>query len=194
MKDILHAGDISPFYHVVGEYNVRLNDMEMSQSGIAPAILGTIIMREVPKRVIEIGTCKGGMSALLSYVCQSNGAEFITMDVREPLQYNLAPCGRYLNWNCFEHVEEIGAWISSEGLTILLCDGGNKVREFNAFSKVLKTGDIIGAHDYMAEGDFQSNIGWGFCEVQLQDLDLNGLEPFHHYWTELSGWTIWRKT
>lgn len=194
--------DVSPLYHTVGGYNVRINDLEMSQSAIAAGIWSTIILRERPARVIEIGTCKGGFSALLSYVCQSVGASFSTMDVRDSLQYELAGCGQFLIWDCFEHEHEITQLLQLNGLSILLCDGGNKMNEFKTFAPSLKSGDIIAAHDCVnvravKEGEPTADptdfIGWGFNEVHLHKMDLAGLEKFEPYWTEMSGWTVWKK-
>ena len=39
-------------------------------------------------------------------------------------------------------------FIQEEGKTIVLCDGGNKIKEFNLLAKYIKSGDIIMAHDY----------------------------------------------
>ena len=202
MFEIIHDKDLSPMWHTIGP-NLRINEMMMSQSAMAPGIIATMILREAPARVIEIGTSAGGFASMLSYVCQSVGTQFTTMDIRPSLDYKLAPCGRFLTWDCFAHIDEIGAWIASPGLTILLCDGGNKPLEFNTFSKFLKPGDIIGAHDYMADAThirpdgtehrIDPNIGWGFCETSLCNLELEGLSSFQPYWTELCGWTIWQK-
>ena len=58
--------DLSPLYHLHGAYNIRINEREMSQNLIAPAAWALAIMLHKPKMVIEIGTSKGGMSALLA--------------------------------------------------------------------------------------------------------------------------------
>lgn len=43
----------------------------------------------------------------------------------------------------------VESFIKREGTTLILCDGGSKINEFNILSKYLKSGDIIMAHDYV---------------------------------------------
>jgi len=203
ISPITQPYDLSPLYHVVGSYNCRINELEMSQNAIAPGMWSNVILREAPARVIEIGTCKGGLSSLLSFICGEVKAKFTTMDTRASLIYELAPCGQFLQWDCFQHQEEIMAWIGSPGQTILLCDGGNKMLEFNTFVRALKPGDIIAAHDCIFDDETAFDrgvvkhekpyIGWGFNEVHLEMLNRDGLEPFQPYWTQLSGWTVWKR-
>jgi hydroxymethylpyrimidine pyrophosphatase-like HAD family hydrolase len=52
--------------------------------------------------------------------------------------------------SCFDEqpFNEIIELIQSEGRTLVVCDGGDKPKEFNTFSKYLKSGDVIMAHDY----------------------------------------------
>ena len=45
-------------------------------------------------------------------------------------------------------------YIQRPGPTILLCDGGDKPREFNAAAHFLKPGDIIMAHDYAPDQSY----------------------------------------
>ena len=40
-----------------------------------------------------------------------------------------------------------------KGKTIVLCDGGDKPREFKTFSKYLKKGDLILGHDFSRNKD-----------------------------------------
>ena len=66
-------------------------------------------------------------------------------------------------------------FIQQEGLTLVLCDGGDKVREFSLLSKFLKTNDIIMAHDYAPnreyfEEHYREKI-WNWMEIQ--DCDIN---------------------
>jgi len=48
-----------------------------------------------------------------------------------------------------EKPEMVESFIKREGTTLILCDGGSKINEFNLLSKYLKSGDIIMAHDYV---------------------------------------------
>jgi len=82
--------------------------------------------------------------------------------------------------------QEAVDYIQQEGTTIVLCDGGNKIHEFNLLAPFIKTGDFILAHDYASnKEDFEQNINmkfWNWHEIQDSDIqevsDGNGLESF----------------
>jgi len=65
-------------------------------------------------------------------------------------------------------------FIKGDGKTLVLCDGGNKVREFNQISPLLKIGDYIMAHDYVdTENNFMENFLdkiWNWAEIKDEDI------------------------
>jgi hypothetical protein len=71
-----------------------------------------------------------------------------------------------------------------DGITLVLCDGGNKIEEFKILSKYIKKGDFIMAHDYARdEKKFLDDINlkfWNWHEIQESDIsnacETNGLE------------------
>jgi hypothetical protein len=73
-----------------------------------------------------------------------------------------------------ETENEIKELICQNGVTVIFCDGGNKIREFNLFSKYLKSGDYILAHDYAQNKEyFEQQIKgkiWDWCEITDQDI------------------------
>jgi hypothetical protein len=86
-----------------------------------------------------------------------------------------------------EKPEFIKDFIQSEGTTLVLCDGGNKISEFNLISPLLKEGDIIMAHDYIDtienfEQNFKNKI-WNWCEIKESDIseisEKENLVPFY---------------
>ena len=63
--------------------------------------------------------------------------------------------------------------ISKPGRVLVLCDNGEKIREFNEFSKSLKTQDVIMCHDfYESRADFENDLNrtWDWCEITLPDI------------------------
>ena len=58
----------------------------------------------------------------------------------------------------------VAGLIGGAGRTLLLCDNGNKNREFNLYAPYLKHGDIIMAHDYVASG---KEDRWKASEVNI---------------------------
>ena len=82
---------------------------------------------------------------------------------------------------------EVIDFIKSEGTTVVLCDGGDKIREFNILSNYLKSGDFILAHDYAENSEiFKEQIYlkiWNWHEIKDSDIkdasDRNELEIYN---------------
>jgi hydroxymethylpyrimidine pyrophosphatase-like HAD family hydrolase len=93
--------------------------------------------------------------------------------------------------SCFDDkpFKDIIELIQSEGRTLVVCDGGNKAKEFNIFSKYLKPNDVIIAHDY-CENDIEwkektDYWQWPYEADTLPDLislaiKENNLEPYKY--------------
>jgi hypothetical protein len=103
--------------------------------------------------IIEIGSYNGGLS---SYIFDNKkpNASFISYDIDPSL--NEAKSKTNIDFrigDCFNPTvfKEIVSLIQKPGRTLLICDGGNKTREFNDFSKYLKKDDIIILHDYLSD-------------------------------------------
>jgi nitric oxide reductase large subunit len=71
----------------------------------------------------------------------------------------------------------------------LICDGGNKTREFNEFSKYLKKDDIVILHDYKQDEQswktatdyWQWPYGFETEYNEIKDaITKNGLEEFNN--------------
>jgi tRNA A58 N-methylase Trm61 len=153
-----------------------------------------------PKRILEIGTGAGGLTLFLrdtlnelglkeTYI-KSYDVNNTTFDsnVHDLTNLELSKENLFGGGNEFvlERKDLIEPYIQSEGLTIVLCDGGNKIKEFNQISQLLKQGDIIMAHDYcenneMFLSEYKDKI-WNWCEIQEKDIEnacvSEGLENF----------------
>lgn len=153
-----------------------------------------------PVRILEIGTAFGGLTLLLRNLLDRislGETDIRTYDVElknylsEHIENGVRIDSRIKD--IFNHsysdlveVEEITSYIQSEGVTIVLCDGGSKKNEFRILSDYLKVGDIIMAHDYSPNQEyFEKNVNnqiWNWLEIQ--DLDINesclknNLSPF----------------
>ena len=85
--------------------------------------------------------------------------------------------------------KDIVEMIQGEGKCLVLCDGGNKPKEFNTFAKYLKSGDHIMCHDYCKTLEF-----WNFATTVWQwpyatdtnyddikdTIESENLEPYKH--------------
>jgi cephalosporin hydroxylase len=108
--------------------------------------------------IIEIGSYNGGLSSYI-FDSKKKGASFVSYDIAPEI--NDAAKQRsdidFRIGDCFEekYTNEIIELINKPGKTLMICDGGHKTKEFNLFSKYLKSGDVIILHDYK-----QDNISW----------------------------------
>lgn len=142
-------------------------------------------------RIIEIGTASGGLSVFMNILAINTGAEFYTYDIDESrLMYRnlFDKLGtNYIVGDIWDRVEEVGNMIASPGLSWVLCDGGDKAREVNVFSKYLKTGDFIFAHDYAPSNEyFEKHLRgkfWGGSEIRDEHVadvcKQYGLNPMY---------------
>ena len=97
--------------------------------------------------------------------------------------------------------QEVKDYINQEGITIVLCDGGWKVGEFNLISKYIKSGDFILAHDYAENREiFDEKIYgkiWNWFEISDSDIHQstvdNNLEIYKKDTFEGVAWTCRKK-
>jgi len=153
-----------------------------------------------PKKILEIGTSSGGLTLMIRDILDEIGLTNTTIqtyDINTP-QHHLEHIENGVNINVnvrsiFNHnydnllnADEVINYISSDGLTLVLCDGGSKINEFRLLSQFLKQGDIIMAHDYSPNEDyFNTNIKdkiWNWLEIQDKDIEgsciKNNLKPY----------------
>lgn len=155
-----------------------------------------------PSQVLEIGTSYGGLTLLIRDLLDEVGltnSDFRSYDIMETNRFWLEDAiskGAKIDLrikNIFNNMysdlaeeEEIRSFIQQPGPTVVLCDGGSKKNEFNILSKLLKSGDIIMAHDYSPNPEyFEEHINnkiWKWFEIQDSDIqesvDKYNLEPF----------------
>lgn len=104
--------------------------------------------------IIETGTGKGALSIFLGLECYERGYKplltYDILDILKPKLFDLLGI-KFIVRDCFEgsSIEEIRNYADIP--ILLMCDGGNKKKEFNAFTRYLKQGSIVAAHDWNTE-------------------------------------------
>ena len=158
-----------------------------------------------PKRILEIGTALGGFTKFLQIVSNENNLEIKirTYDIIYHRWYDdLIKEGvdlrveNVFNDGYSDVSDDVKNFITEEGITLILCDGGYKKGEFNILSNYLKVGDIIMAHDYCYDiQDFESNIKnkiWNWCEINESDIEescnINNLKPYNQEVFNKAAW------
>jgi predicted O-methyltransferase YrrM len=144
-----------------------------------------LLVEVKPKRILEIGTALGGLTEFLKLMSDemNMNIDILSFDIAGRHNYKkLRQKGIDIRVeNIFEQNYTglknmfVSDFIKREGVTLVLCDGGNKIKEFNILSKHLKKGDLIMAHDYAYDKEtFISEIKlkyWNWHEISESDIE-----------------------
>jgi cephalosporin hydroxylase len=157
--------------------------------------------------VIEIGTSYGGLSLFLNEQSNIHNFKFITYDISDvrikkawldnkiPFDYKIEDCFSTNTSNFI--ITRL-----KENKCLLLCDGGNKVKEFNFFSQFITSGSYIMAHDYSSDKNyFDKNIRdkvWNWLEIEDADImssvdDYNLIKPEYYEKFKDVVWVCYKK-
>lgn len=148
-----------------------------------------LLIEENFDTIIEIGTSLGGLTYIIDDIIKDNNLKhnIHTFDIgyRDYVENQLNERG------CMYHIlderdqiykETVVDLINNHGKILLLCDGGNKVEEFNRYSEYLKRGDVIMAHDYAFDRNtFENEIKskyWNWFEISFDDIK-NSVQKFN---------------
>lgn len=142
-----------------------------------------------PKRILEIGTAMGGFTIFLRVCCNELNLDtnIRSYDINTiPWSKNIIDMDIDLRVeNIFseefnELDNEVIDYINGDGTTIVLCDGGWKIGEFNLISKYIKIGDFIMAHDYAENREvFETKINnkiWNWFEISDSDIHQSTID------------------
>lgn len=135
-----------------------------------------------PSQVLEIGTAGGGFILAVREILNEIGLENTPIKSFDVIEQNLYSELRKKNIeiivdNIFDHSytklekpEKIFDYIQKEGITVVFCDGGHKIGEFNTIAPHIKKGDFIMAHDYIDTWEnYKLNYIdkiWNWCEIE----------------------------
>lgn len=153
--------------------------------------------------IIEIGTYNGGLTSWL-YDNKNPNAMVVSYDIdgtinqtnRTDIDFRVEDCFAEKSFN------EIISYIQRPGKTLVVCDGGDKPKEFNVFSEYLKSGDVIIAHDYSKNANHWKFVTsyWQWPYESDTNYDSikdavikNGLEPYRNEEFNFYLWTSYIK-
>lgn len=142
--------------------------------------------------IVEIGSSYNGLSVFLALYCNLSPktphtgrnpyrTQFYTFDIEvrnfdgvcflRQMGANFVIGDTLKDQNVIDTIRQI---ISSPGRTLLICDGGDKIKEFELYAPFLKQGDFVLVHDYSvdaAEAAIKKAAGiWAFHESNLAAL------------------------
>lgn len=161
-------------------YNKIFGTDAQQQSGV-PSFFNNLLERYNPARIIELGTGRGGLSVLLALWCYGRPKYLYTFEINYKgidirARDILTKLGAHMfKDSIFSVIPYIAKLIQQDDKVLLLCDNGNKKKELETFAPLLKSGDIIMAHDYCTSMRvFKANkIYKGrSCELTYDDIKI----------------------
>lgn len=151
--------------------------------------------------IIELGSGGGGLSMFISDQCKKYDIKFVTYEKRPDagITNNSEFSKRGIDFrqqDIFDEktISECKELLSTHSKSLVLCDGGNKIKEFNTYSDFIKLGDIIMAHDYAPNPEvfkekYKDKI-WNWMEITDQDIDASvkkhKLKDYHKHFEEVA--------
>lgn len=160
------------------------NTMAAQQHHNAFEVFYNFLNKIKPARILEIGTALGGFTRFLKLVSNECGLnyEILSYDIESRQDYDdIRSLGIDLrlqdifapNYSTVDPY--VVNYIQQPGITLVLCDGGYKIQEFNLLAPHLKKEDYIMAHDYAHDGNyFNQNINgkiWNWHEIEYSQIE-----------------------
>jgi hypothetical protein len=163
-----------------------------------------------PVRILEIGTALGGFTQFLKWVSKeiNHPIDILSYDIYGRSWYDdMIKDGidvrieDIFTENYQGVKQEVIDFIRQDGVTVVLCDGGNKIGEFNVLSNFIKSGDFIMAHDYGENKEvFETKINrklWNWFEISNDNIEescvSNNLDYYNKETFENVVWTCRQK-
>lgn len=158
--------------------------------------------------IIELGTSFGGLTYILDDIVKENNLNhnIHTFDYSYKDYVDNFLKERGCIYHVLDERDEIYKrtvfdLLSNNGKVLLLCDGGNKKEEFERYSDLLKSGDVIMAHDYSYDYlTFKNEIEnkfWNWFEISFSDIESsvkkNNLEEYKKVNFEKAVWACFLK-
>lgn len=186
--------------------------LHIAQNNYAQEMFTELLTIIQPARILEIGTLHGGLTLMLRDIMDKinlfdniistydiNDQEFLKPLIKDR---NIQVFTENLfsdDYTAFKNNEvllNLTNFMHSPGTTLVLCDGGCKKCEFKLMSSLLKSGDIIMAHDYAPNQQYFEtyikNQIWDWLEIQESDIIDSivqfNLQSFNEDLTQKAAW------
>ena len=164
-------------------------------------VFNTFIKNERPNIIVEIGTCFGGLSLALHEICKERYIQFVTFDIVlndtlidlkdkvKDINLRIENIFEETSRECYDVKDNFKNYLEDfSAPRLILCDGGNKIGEFNAFAKLMKKGDILMAHDFSYNIEtFNKDSAWGWKEIEESDI-TKSMQEYNLFYYKMHIW------
>ena len=162
--------------------------------------LTKIISENNFETIIEIGSNRGGLTLWLNDNKNLNSKIYsfeifpeVPLFKDEDIDGSLI-IGDVFSEDCKQLIISL---LKEKKQCLILCDGGDKIKEFNLFAKFLKRNDVIMLHDYCDDIEeyqtIQKQTGWetpaeSNLNSILETIEFNNLEKYNYNLGKQSLW------
>jgi 23S rRNA U2552 (ribose-2'-O)-methylase RlmE/FtsJ len=140
--------------------------------------------------IVEIGFDRGALSLWL-HKNKNRNAKLVAYDISFRGKEIYDESIDFRQGDCFDEsiINEIKMMIERSKKALILCDGGAKEREFEVYSRFLRSGDVIMLHDYAHNDDdynlICSELDWKTAaESKFENIqnaiESNNLIPYKY--------------
>jgi len=154
------------------------NDFRIQQHPDCKKYFQDFLLHIKPSRILELGTANGGLTYILRSI---TSMQILTVDRdtsyldRRVYSYADVLTGDFYD-TAFQH-KHILPFINQKGTTLVLCDGFEKIKQYNVFVKFIKPNDVIAVHDYFpTEEYFKKEVEgktWNWCMITDDDMQAS---------------------
>lgn len=147
----------------IPSYGFRFVGQEMQHNFFTHHVISRVLTANPQVRsIIELGTGHGGLTLYLKLWAARLGVDVHTFDVHQYVMEDGAmPAFVRLGIHCHvmdiftdEAMQLIKSVIADEP-TYIVCDNGDKPREFATYAPVIPSGSVISAHDWGEAGEIR---------------------------------------
>jgi len=158
-----------------------------------------------PTRIVEIGSGHGGLTLFLRNITFPE-VEFFSFETHD-FEWNRELKDKgviFSNENIFENNNSIFTLkdefkhLFERNNTLILCDGGYKIGEFNCLADYTKPGDLILANDYCTDrAKFEELLVWNWLEIEYSNIkdacERNNLKPYMEEDSLANAWGCFKR-
>jgi hypothetical protein len=184
---------------------ILIDGVRAAQATGIPSAFEAFFKKEAFDVIVEIGTLYGGFSVFLR---DQVGSEIPihTFDITPVSRRAIDGIpGDSLNQrlddsDITQHIVDAVSMKGVEqvlrcldkGRALIMCDGGNKVKEINLFLPLLRPDDVIMAHDYGKTAATFSTVDWPAHEIQWSDVSETASKTgFESTYEDLFAPVVW---
>ncbi len=150
------------------EYDLMFVGQRAGHNPYIYHVISEVLSEYKVESIIEVGTYQGALTMYLGLWGARLNVPVLSVDIEDNLYHPVYPVLERLgvtvfSGDVFENLDLLTEFIGGKP-TYLVCDGGDKAREFDVIGKIVPVGSVISIHDWGTE---VSKLDSGFPMYQI---------------------------